>query len=180
MDTQPEALNVSKGSMLALIEHFKGKPVNQDVLIEYCNLNKIGAISEGQYQDFLYQYNHDKRIEAIVPDILAAMQKYRPVPTLIEEAARNTLIDSNETISVEICSLMEKHGILYTEIDLICDSIGGHFKAMLYEAGVRANNMAATMLAHTAKEKYGDPLTVKVLGEAYRSIAVAKGKAAGL
>ena len=38
-------------------------------------------------------------------------------------------------------------------------------------AGKRANNMVATMFAFIAKERYGDPLKIKTLGEAYREYA---------
>lgn len=167
--------------MLGLVEHFKGVPVTNDVLLEYCNLNHIvPAITVGAYQDFLYQYNYDVRVGAIVPKILEALSKYQHVPLLISDAERVAMGEANEAISIEICRLMEEGGILYQDIDLLTGNFGSELKAVMDEAGRRANNMASTMLAHTAKEKYGDPLTVKVLGEAYRTIAKEKGVKKGL
>ena len=72
---------------------------------------------------------------------------------------------------MELCNLLETHGILYQEIDVIFKNLGSVLKALLDNAATRANNMCATMFAHTAKEHYGDPLTVKALGEGYRAIA---------
>lgn len=166
--------------MLACIEHYKGIPVTQDALTEYCNLNHIGVINVDTYGDFLYQYNHDKRMGSLVPKIMQVLTKLQPLPELIDEAARSKIATANEDLSVEVCKLMEDEGILYQEIDLISENLGSMIKAVLASAGVRANNMCSTMLAHTAREKYGDPLSVKVLGEAFREIASAKGKALGL
>lgn len=175
-----DQLEVSRKEIVECIEHFKGMPVTNTVLQEYCNLNHIGAITEGTYQDFVFQYNHDRRMEILIPKIMAALSKYQSVPELIEDSKRTAIIEANDHIGVDICKLMEDEGILYQEIDLVAETFGGILKSILTDAGKRANNMAATMLAHTAREKYGDPLTLKVLGEAYRSIAKEKGVKAGL
>lgn len=175
-----QQLEVSRAELLACVEHFKGMPVTQEVLIEYCNLNHIGVIGLGVYSDIVAQYNHDRRMDALVPRIMAVLAKYKSVPELLEQAQRVAVIDQNEELEVEICTLMEEEGVLYTEIELVTENLGSYLKAVLSGAGKRANNMAATMLAHTAKEKYGDPLVLKTLGEAYREIAKDRGRAAGL
>lgn len=169
--TETQQLEVSRADMLACVEHFKGVPVTDKVLTEYCNLNHIGFISAGVYSDFLAQYNHDKRMESFVPKALAIIAKYQSIPELASETTRKKLLDENEQLETDICKLMEDEGILYQELDIVAQNLGASLQAIMTGAGKRANNMCATMLAHTAREKYGDPLTLKVLGENYRAIA---------
>lgn len=175
-----EQLEVSRAELLACVEHYKGVPVTQDALTEYCNLNHIGVISVGVYSDILYQYNHDKRMDSLVPKIMQILTAYKSIPELLDQADRKKLSDANEQLSVDICKLMEDEGILYEEIDLVTANLGSYLKAILDDAGKRANNMASTMLFHTATEKFGKPMTLKSLGEAFRGVASAKGAEEGV
>lgn len=156
--------------MLALVEHFYGKPVTQDVIVEYCNLNHIEAVPLTTYEDFKFQYEHDKRMENLVPAILNAILAYKPLPELIDEAARNTIIKNNEQISMEVCRLMEEYGVLYQEVDIVCEGLKGVVSSILTDASQRASNAGARVLMNLAIEKFGTPLTLKTLGEAERKI----------
>lgn len=174
-------MNVSRAQILDVLEHFKSTPVvTNEALMEYCNLKGYGSISEGEYADFRFANGHDERMSALTPQILKALSEYVYIPDLASEEERTALVEKNELIAIEICRLMEEGGVLYQEIDVVTETLGSTLKAVLSDAGKRANNMCATMLGHTARQKYGDPLMLKVLGEAYRDIAKEEGKKAGL
>lgn len=175
-------LNVNRGEMEAIIRHFIAStiPVTQNVIKEFCNVKGFKVVTLGAYEDFKFQYEHDRRLEALVPAIMEAFLKYRNVPELAKDDERKKIIDANTHLSTEIAKLMEDHGILYQEIDLVTETLGSVIKAIFTDAGKRANNMCSTMLAHTAREKYGETLALKTLGEAYRKIAKEKGVAEGL
>ena len=54
-----------------VLAHFKGKPVNNKVLAEHCNLNRFDLITEGAYEDYLFQQEHDERAQNILQLIFA-------------------------------------------------------------------------------------------------------------
>jgi hypothetical protein len=56
----------------------------------------------------------------------------------------------------------------------VTQNLDGTLQSIVMNAGKRANNMVATMFSFIAKEKFGDPLKVKTLGEAYREYAATK------
>ena len=167
-------VHVNRKQLLQIVEHFDGKPITNEVIREFCNLHKLDYVSVGVIEDWRFQYGSDKRVATFMPAALAVLMKYKPVPELMGEQERMKIIAENEQLSVEMCKLLEENGILYQEIDLVCKNMGSIAQSIFVDAGSRANNMASTMLAFTAKKTYGDPLTVKALGEAYRTEAHAE------
>ena len=53
-------LNVNRAELLDILEHFEGKKITNEVLQEYCARKKYRVITEGEYQDWQFQYAHDK------------------------------------------------------------------------------------------------------------------------
>jgi hypothetical protein len=145
--------------------------VTAEELISYCTANGLEPITEGAYKDWLFQFNHDARMGALVPAVLGVLAKFQHVPECIGEEERKRLIEANEALETEICKLLEGHDILYQEIDIDTQNLGNALQSIVIGAGRRSNNMVATMFSFIAKEKYGDPLKVRALGEAYREYA---------
>jgi len=154
-----------------VLAHFKGKPVNNKVLAEHCNLNHFDLITEGAYEDYLFQQEHDERAQNILPLIFAELSKFQYVPTFISVDERRKMNEVNEDIEWKISKVLEDNGILYREIDLICKNLATAFQAIMENAGRRANNMCAVVLSTLAKEKFGDPLKLKDLALYYREKA---------
>ena len=154
-----------------VLAHFKGKPVNNKILAEHCNLNHFDLITEGAYEDYLFQQEHDERAQNILPLIFAELSKFLYVPTFISVDERRKMNEANEDIEWKISKVLEDNGILYREIDLICKNLATAFQAIMENAGRRANNMCAIVLSTLAKEKFGDPLKLKDLALYYREKA---------
>lgn len=160
----------------ALVEHFRKLPVapTAETLDEYCKRTGIEPIGVGDYSDWKYQVEHDERVTRTLPRIMAVLSKLQNAPELESQAVRDAIHKANDQLEVEICAIIEEEGILYSEVDLVTGLLGGNLKQMLDAVATRIGNAAGRVLTDTAKERYGDPLTVKALGEAHRAGEKAK------
>lgn len=154
-----------------IIAHFKDKPVNSNVLREYCNLNHFELITQSMYEDYLFQQEHDERVQEALPFIFSELTKFQYIPTFISNDERRVMNEANADIEWKISKVLEDKDILYREIDLICKNLATAFQAIMENAGRRANNMCAVVLSTVAKEKFGDPLKLKNLALYYREKA---------
>lgn len=154
-----------------ILAHFKGKLVNNTILKEHCNLNHFDFISEDQYEDYVFQQEHDERTAQALASIFAELSQFKYIPTFLSEDEKRTLNEANEDIEWKIAKVLEDNGILYREIDLVTKNLGNAFQAIMENAGRRANNMCAVVLSTLAKEKFGDSLILKHLADYYRSKA---------
>lgn len=154
----------------AILNHFADSklPITNDLLLEYCNLNKFTPISVGVYEDYKFAQGHDDRVDAVLPGILALFGEIRNVPELATDDERNAIVEANEAIQEKICFLFEEKGILYQDVDLITKGLGDLFKRAMEGVGRRINNASAKALMAAAIKLYGEPLTLKALGEATR------------
>ena len=155
----------------AILEHFKGKPVNNNVLKEYCNLKHFDVIVGSQYDDAVFQQGHDERLAEVLPFIFAELSQYRDIPTYGSDSDRKNIKEANEDIEWKIAKVLEDHGVLKMEVKIITGGLGDIFKNIMDNAGTRATNMADTVLNTIAKEKFGDPVALRPLGEYYRTKA---------
>jgi hypothetical protein len=163
--------DLNKEDALTLIQHFKGKLVTDEVLLEYCNLNHMQPITAGVYSDLLFQYNYDVRVSELVPKVLALLQQYKHIPEFSAQADREAQAEINRGLADGICLAIEDSGMLYTEVDVFVGYMGDILKGLVQEAGRGANNMAARALKDNAEKQFGSPLTVKALANADRERA---------
>src|SRR6476661_405604 len=98
MQNEQEPVHVNRAHIYQIITHFKGGPVTNDALLAYCNRHKLEPISEGVYQDWLFQFNHDARMTNLVPAVLNVLAKYKHVPEALGENERKALIEENEKL----------------------------------------------------------------------------------
>lgn len=168
--------DVERGAILKIIEHFNAaEGITNSVLLEYCNLEHLPIMTEGEYADWLFAYKFDKRLSEFIPALFVILSKYQNVPELAGEDKRKAITKANEDLSVEVCKLMEDHGVLYQEIELVTKNIASNLSAIMLSAGVRANNMAAELFAFLASEKLGKPLVLKTIGEEFRKTVLKEG-----
>ena len=154
-----------------ILARFRGKPVTNNILAEYCNLNKFDLVVESQYEDYLFQQEHDERAQRALAGIFAELSHFRYVPTFISDTEKRALNEANEDIEWKIAKVLEDNGVLYKEIDLLTKNLGGALQAVIENAGRRANNMCAVVLSTLAKEKLGDPLSLTTISAYYREKA---------
>lgn len=158
-----------EGEARAIVEFFKGKmtPTN-DLLLEFCNKHKYTPISVERYEDYLYSYEFDRRMEAILPDVCALISKLKWVPECASDSERSKIVDENAAITEEIAFLLEKHNIQYKEVGDVTTKLSTLIRGMLESANVRVGNMAALQLYTAAEEKFGSPLTIRAMARAQR------------
>jgi len=138
-----------------IIAHFRGKAINQNVLTEFCNLNKVEPIVIGDYEDYLYQTEHDERVIKLYPLILAECQKLRYTPEFAPEKERKEIAKGNDEVRVNITKLFEDHAISYRTVDTLGQELGREIGQTIASAGQTAFNKALEVLLLIAKDKFG-------------------------
>lgn len=145
-----------------VVAHFRGKAVTQNVLQEYCNLNKIEpAILLGDYQDFLYQVEHDEKVLKLYPLILAELQKLRYAPEFSTEKERKEIREGNDEVRVNIVKLFEENAIAYRTVDTLGQELGRDIGQTVISAGQTAFNKALEVLLLIAREKFEGEFNMK-------------------
>lgn len=159
-----------------ILAHFKGKPITQNVLTEYCNLNHFDPIVMSQYEDCVFQQEHDERVAALMPALFAELSKYRDVPTFGTEKERKAIAEANGDIEWQIAKVLEDHGVIKGEISIITGNLAQAFKGIVENAGTRAKNMCDSVLNEIGEEKFGKNMPIKPMAEFYRAKAKELGK----
>jgi len=144
-----------------IVRHFRGKPVNNNVLAEYCKRNKFQPLLAGEYSDYLYQVEHDDKVSALFPLILAEIQKIAYIPEFASESARKKLREQNDEVRVNITKLFEEYGIEYRLVDTLSQELGAMVGQTIVSAGTTAFNKALEVLLHVAKTKFGAPFNMR-------------------
>ena len=144
-----------------IVAHFRGKAINQNVLLEFCNLNKIEPIVLGDYQDFLYQIEHDEKVMSLYPLILAELQKLRYAPEFSTEKERKEIHKGNDDVRISITKLFEQNAIAYRTVDTLGQELGREIGQTVASAGTTAFNKALEVLLLIAKDKFGGEFNMK-------------------
>lgn len=153
--------NTRRGEIRIIIDHFRGKAVNQKVIEEFCKLNKITPIVASEFEDYLVQVEHDEKVEKIFKELLAELQKLVFVPEfasakIIEEAG-----NANEEVEIAIAKLFEKEGLRYNFVSGTSEEIARRLHGIVSGAGTRIFNKATNALLEIAKEKFGGEFNTK-------------------
>lgn len=171
---QPISKTEAGARILAVLKAFNYAPkVSNMALKQFCERSGYGdyIIGEGEYQDYLFQYQHDVRVGVIVPQVLAILSKYQYQPDFIGEAEAKRIRTHNDDLEWEIAKVCEDAGIVYKEIDTVVKNISQVLSSIVDNAGNRMNNMASVVLATLAKDKFGEQLALSDLGTFYRERA---------
>lgn len=163
-----EGATIKDGEARAIVEFFKGKPVTNDLLLEFCNKYGYTPVSTERYEDYLYSYEFDARMNAILPDIIALLGQVRWVPECASDKEREKVVDANAALTEEVGYLLEKHGVLYKEVADVTTKLSALIRQMFDSANLRVGNMAAVQLYTAGEEKFGSPLTIRAMGRAQR------------
>ena len=150
-----------RAEIAQIVEHFRGKLVTNNVIVEYCNLNKIDPITHGEYKDYLYQVEHDEKILKLFPLILAEVQKLRYIPEFSDAQTRADIKEGNDKVRVAITMLFEEHAISYRTVETLGNELGRMLGGTVEQAGVTAFNKALEVLLHLAHKQFGEEFNMK-------------------
>ena len=155
--------------ILDLLKNFNFHPrVSNAVLKSYCDRKGIDFLAEGEYQDHLFQYEHDQRAIELVPKILAKVAEYQYVPDYVSDKKKKEIKEANEKIQYDIAKICEDGGIFYREVDVLTKNLAGEVAQTIENAGTRINNMCSLVISVVAQEKFGDGLKVSDLAKFHR------------
>lgn len=156
MSSEPKKLN--RNQEIGLVyEHLEGmdKPP-QKLLTEVSNLKGVeNAVTEGEYADYRYQAVNDEKFEALVPEIMAAVSRLKYLKSFVTQAERTAILEHNDAIRVEVCQLIEKHGIPYMLLDNVVSDIGGNISGIFKGAANTLNNKTGEVLMDIARKHFG-------------------------
>ena len=152
--------------ILDILQHFKFHPhVSAKALQQYCERSGHEFLGEGEYQDHLFQYNHDQKSMRIIPLILQAMTKYQYIPDYTSEARKAELKKANEEIEFAIIELCSANDLQYREIDILIKNFAEDIGSTINNAGTRMNNMCARVVATVAQDTFGESMFIKDLSK---------------
>ena len=158
--------------VLDILQHFSFHPhVSAKALQQYCERAGHEYLGEGEYQDHLFQYNHDQKSMVIIPLILQALLKYQYVPDYTSDAKKAELRGANQDIEFEIAKLCEDNDLQYREIDILIKNFAEDIGSTISNAGNRMNNMCTVAISNVAQETFGEALFVKDLAQFTRDRA---------
>lgn len=159
-----------RGEIAQIVAHFRGKAVTQNVINEYCNLNKIDPIVATEFEDYLVQVEHDEKVALIFKDILAELQNLRFVPEFATAKERKEAEEAGEQVSVNIAKLFEREGIRYNFVSGTSEEIARTLHGIVSSAGTRIFNKATSVLMALAKERFGAEFTTKHSADFYEAL----------
>jgi hypothetical protein len=152
-----------------ILAHFNYHPkVSNKALEQYCTRKNFTFIAETDYEDHLFQYQHDQRALKIVPEVMKALLDYQYIPDYISKAKQQELKAKNEQIEMAITHICEENGLHYREVDVLIKNLASSVGAVITNASNRLNNMCALAISGVAKERFGKELKVKDLAEYLR------------
>ncbi len=144
-----------------IVDHFRGKPVTQNVIDEFCKRSKITPITVGELKDYIYQVEHDEKVSTMFPLIVAELQKLKYKPEFASEAERKKIDEENDEVRVNITKLYETNAIEYRLVNTLGEELGNFVGGKIALAGQTAFNKALDVMLHITKEKFGGEYNMK-------------------
>lgn len=144
-----------RGEIKKIVERFRGEPLTENVLIEFCNINKIDPIPLGEFEDFLFQYETDIKMVALLKEILAALQGVEYEPMFSTSAEQKRIQEKNEEVRIEVAKIIEKHAVAYIMLDKLGHTLGSIIGNVVESAGTTIWNKANMVLKHIAEAHFG-------------------------
>lgn len=144
-----------------IVDHFKGKALTQNTIVEFCNRNKIEPITVGELSDYTYQVEHDEKVGVMFPLILKELCNLQYQPEFADQKVRKDIKEKNDEVRVNITKLMEQHAIPYRLVNSLGEELGNFVGGKIATAGQTAFNKALEVMLLLAKDKFGEEFNMK-------------------
>lgn len=159
-----------------VVDEFRGKAVNDNLLTSYCQRKGIQPITAGEFSDYVVQVEHDEVVGKLFPLILAEVQKLHYIPEFASQAERKKKREENDAVRVEIAKLMENDGIKYMLVDTLGQELGRMVGQTIEQGGRTIFNKATEVLLNVARERFGGEFTTKHAAEYAENLYAKKTK----
>ena len=163
---------IQKEKIAEMLKSFKVKLVTNDLLDAYCKRHKIvPSLVMSQYEDYLFQFEHDERFTKIMPLMMAALSGLRQPPEFCTPEEYKAVQDNNSKIENDLAGVLEENGILWEEGVQLLGNFGILLASCVERSKNGVKNMGEATMRHIAEQQLGTPLTIKMLTDYYRKVA---------
>lgn len=150
--------------VLDVLTNFNFHPkVSGMVLRAYCERKGYEPLSENDYRDHLFQYQHDQRAKAIIPKIIELLAQYQYPEDYINSTKKEEIRKNNDALEQEIARICAENGVVWREVDSLLKEFGEVMNAMMTNTANRINNMCSRVVSTIAQDQFGEEMPVKSL-----------------
>ena len=147
-----------------LLTAFEGKVVTNELLDAYCKRHHIEPVMVmSQYEDYIFQFQHDRRFTTVMPLLLNALQKLTQPEEFVSPEEHKKFMANNDMIELEMAKILEDNGILWDEAQGLISNFGILIAGVIERTKNRVKNMGEATMLHVTTEQLGKPLTLKAL-----------------
>lgn len=144
-----------------MLDHFgEDVPSNED-LQDFCKGNKIKPITSGEYEDFLVQKEHDRRIQPVLPKVLKLLGKMKMASMFDDDETQEKIKQHNSDLEIKIAEELE--ALRYNDIEPFMGQLIQWVNNVLQNGKNRAENAAMQSIYLVAQDKFGKYLEMKDL-----------------
>lgn len=144
-----------------ILDHFgEDVPSNED-LEDFCNGNKIKPITAGEYEDFLVQQEHDKRVQEVLPRVLKILGKMKMASMFDDDKTQEKIKQHNNDLEIKMAEELEV--LRYNDIEPFMGQLMQWVNNVLQNGKNRAENAAMRSIYLVAQNTFGKNLEMKDL-----------------
>jgi hypothetical protein len=157
-----EYVETTNDIILEVVNLFRGKPVTQDALNEFCNRRHIEPMTLGTLDDHIYQVKHDDRMTTIYPLVLAEIAKIKYYPEYSSKADIDRKIKELDEIEDKIVEILIENELPYRLINTAIKEIDDITNKMLNNSKTRLSNLCVGVMLKVTEKHFGNrEFTVK-------------------
>jgi len=138
-----------------IITAWRGKPYNDGALKSYCERKGYEFVDSGSLQDYIFQQEHDEKMSALYPKVLAELQNLSYIPEYINQDEQKRIREKNDEVRINIAKLFEEYAVDYRMVDASAKEVSRAIALSVEMAGTTIFNKASSVLMHIAKKKFG-------------------------
>jgi hypothetical protein len=155
-----------------MLKSFKGNLVTNELLEAYCKRHGITPVLVmSQYEDYLFQYDHDERFTNVMPLLLEALSKLQQPPEFCSQEEHKAVVMNNNEVELRLAMILEENGILWSEATTLIGNFGILVSSAIERAKNSVKNMGEATMLHITEAQLGKPLTLKAAADYFRTEA---------
>ena len=157
-----EYAETTNAIVLEVVETFRGKPVTQEALNEFCSRRNIEPMTLGTLDDHIYQVKHDERMAKIYPLVLAEISKMKYYGEYMSESDVKKKVEELDAIEDAIVAILTEQELPYRLIDTAMREMTGYIEKIFQNSKTRVSNLCVGVMLKVTEKHFGNKeFTVK-------------------
>lgn len=137
-----------------IVEHFKDAAiVNGEIIRSFCEREHIEPITEGEFKDWLYQYQFDQKAYNALPEIISVLANWR---YLGEFSSQDEQYAEAEQAMKAMCDVFEKHDFEFRDVTLFTTQFSTLLSRLVVAAGEHAKNKREAVTNALILKQFGN------------------------